>query len=284
MSKFLINNPVYKSQLDNIHSPTGSCNVTSMAMGLCWGGVPKTLNENQQLEDELFNFLIYNGYSRHYPYDLARGSNEFRKKYFPENNTFIVLKTNAKWQDIRNHIKSDKPCVIHGWFTSSGHIVEIVGIVDDGWIINDPYGEYGTYGYDTSKSGEQLEYSHVLMDKFCGPDGTIWCHFFDNKSPNIYPKIDNRYCGNETDITLQKVYQEKLEIYESEIKNHSYLVKQIQIRLTDLGFKPGQNDSIWGNMTKIAYYKFCKNFNISPELPITSEIAKILIEAKNNAK
>jgi hypothetical protein len=279
MVKFLINNPVYKSQLDNMYNPTGSCNVTSQAMGLCWGGVPRTLNGNQ-LEDELYNFLIDNGYSRHYPYDLARGTNEFRQKYFSDNKTCVVLKTNATWEEIEKHIKSGKPCVVHGWFTNSGHIVTIVGVTDSGWIVNDPYGEWFYWGYDTNKTGEQVEYSKTLINETCGPDGTIWCHFFDNKSPNVYPKIENRYRGLETDIILQKIYKEKLEVYESEIHNHAFLVKQIQIRLKDLGFKPGKTDSIWGNITKMAYFKFCQDYNISPELPITSEISKILIEAK----
>lgn len=281
MTDYIIENAFYNRQTDNTENPHGSCNVTSMTMGLRWGGIPNTLNGNQ-LEDELYNFLLDNGLSRHYPYDLARGTNEFREKYFPDNSTFVTLRTDATWEDVEKHISDGKPCVVHGWFTESGHIITIVGKygAGEGWIVNDPYGEWFDWGYDCDRSGEKLKYSHNLMNKTCGPDGTMWVHFFDSTHPTPYPKIEQRFRGAEGDIILQKIYEEKLEVFESEINNYSVLVKQIQVRLTKLGFECGKPDSVWGKKTKAAYFDFCSRYEISPELPLDSRISEILIEAK----
>lgn len=281
MNEFLIENIPYLPQLNNRENPYGSCNVTSMSMCLGWGGIDPIL-EGEQIEDVLYNFLLEKKYSRHYPYDLARGTNEFREKYFPENSTFVTLRTDATWQDIEKHISAGKPCVVHGWFTKSGHIVTIVGKYGngEGWLVNDPYGEWFDWGYDTSRKGEALKYSHKLMDSTCGPNGTIWCHFFDSIHPIPFPKIENRYRSNEKDVTLQKIYDQKLEVFENEINNYSVLVKQMQIRLKTLQFKPGETDSIWGEKTKSAYFDFCKKYDFYPEFPLNSKIAEMLIEAK----
>lgn len=279
MSEILIPNAVYKSQIDNENNPHGSCNVTSMAMGLCWGGCPGAI-DGRQIEDWIYEYLLNKGYSRHAPYDLARGTNEWRERNFCDNSTFATLRTDATWQQIEKHVAEGKPCVVHGWFTKSGHIVAIVGKYNGGWIVNDPYGEWFPDGYDTYKSGEQVRYSHQLMDGTCGPDGTIWCHFFDKSHPDPFPKIEDRYRGTEGDIILQKIYHEKLEVSYSEINNYSVLVRQIQVRLTAIGFNPGKTDSIWGAKTESAYTSFCNKFQIDSAFPIDAKISELLIEAK----
>jgi hypothetical protein len=50
----------YLSQLDNYENPTGSCNVTSMAMCFRYFGVERDPNYSRfsQLEDELYNVML----------------------------------------------------------------------------------------------------------------------------------------------------------------------------------------------------------------------------------
>ena len=67
--KIQLNVP-YKPQNDNIYNPTGSCNVTSIAMCLEFLGV-KIENENQ-LEDIIYQQMSHSGLSRHSPFDLAK--------------------------------------------------------------------------------------------------------------------------------------------------------------------------------------------------------------------
>ena len=61
----------FKSQLDNRLNPTGSCNVTSIAMCLEFLQTPRRKNTGQ-FEDELYEYAIAQNYSRHSPADLAR--------------------------------------------------------------------------------------------------------------------------------------------------------------------------------------------------------------------
>ncbi|NJM61981.1 MAG: C39 family peptidase [Oscillatoriales cyanobacterium RU_3_3] len=139
-------NVPFKSQLDNQLNPTGACNVTSIAMCLAYFGVePQGVD---QLEDELFQYMQRKGLSRHSPQDLARVVRDYGKK-----DDFTVWGT---FERCRDHIAAGNPCVIHGYFTSFGHIIVLVGYDDKGFIVHDPYGEWFSSGYRTDLSGEFL--------------------------------------------------------------------------------------------------------------------------------
>jgi len=71
--------------------------------------------------------------------------------------------------------------IVHGYFTSFGYIVVIRGYDDTGFLVNDPYGEWFSTGYDNSRSGERLHYSHDLIARTCsqesrGNPAHIWLH------------------------------------------------------------------------------------------------------------
>lgn len=162
----------YLSQLDNTYNPYGSCNVTCVAMCLYYLGMPR--RNGTQLEDELYLKLEQMGRSRHNPYDL---------KYLIESYPGYkdVFRENGGFADIRSAIDAGHPVIVHGYFTSSGHIIVIRGYDDTGFLVNDPYGEWFANGYDTSRSGERLHYSLDLIARTCSPESrahpaNIWMH------------------------------------------------------------------------------------------------------------
>lgn len=163
----------YHSQLNNIQNPYGSCNVTCVAMCLHHLGMdPKPAGE--QLEDVLYRRLESKGRSRHNPYDLKALIDSYSgyKDIFRENGGFAA---------IRSSIDAGNPVIVHGYFTPSGHIIVIRGYDANGFIVNDPYGEWFSSGYDTSRSGAGLHYSYALIARTCSPESAseprhIWYH------------------------------------------------------------------------------------------------------------
>lgn len=159
----------YFTQLDNENNPHGSCNVTSIAMCMVYLGHSPNGARGEQIEDELYEYCLDNGLDRHSPIDLAKVVKAYGYK--------DDFQENAKWGDVKKWLASGNPCVVHGYFTRSGHITAIVGYNEKGWIIHDPYGEWYEWGYDTSVSGKSLTYSYGMMKQICGSDGDLWIHY-----------------------------------------------------------------------------------------------------------
>ncbi|MEL0590685.1 MAG: C39 family peptidase [Planktothrix rubescens PR222] len=158
----------YKSQLDNFYNPTGSCNVTSIAMCLQYLGIPRRTSGGQ-FEDELYEYAIKKGYSRWSPYDLAKIVKDYGAKDF--------FSERATLEELQDWLADGKPAVIHGYFTSFGHIMPVVGYDEKGLLVHDPYGEWFPSGYRTDLSGAYLPYSYNLIRRVCMPDGNFWVHF-----------------------------------------------------------------------------------------------------------
>ncbi len=158
----------YKSQLDNWYNPTGSCNVTSLAMCLEYLKTPRRKTSGQY-EDELYQYAINKGYSRHEPVDLAKIVRDYgRRDKFTRAGTI---------EGVKDWLAGGNPVVIHGYFTSFGHIIVLVGYDDNGFIVHDPYGEWFPDGYRTDLSGAYLHYSYRLIRRTCIPDGEFWVHY-----------------------------------------------------------------------------------------------------------
>jgi hypothetical protein len=160
-------NVEYKSQLDNEFNPTGSCNVTSLAICLKHKGIVG--NGIGQLEDQLYKYMEDHNLSRHSPTDLAIVAYEHGVT-----DDFTQFGTIDRCQE---HLSAGNLCIFHGWFTTFGHIIVAVGYDENGFIVHDPYGEWHHNGYDTSVSGAYLHYSYNMIKRLCSDDGQFWVHY-----------------------------------------------------------------------------------------------------------
>lgn len=173
LSKVL--NVPYKSQLDNALNPTGACNVTCFAMVMAYLQIRGRTTVGQ-LEDELYRYMETHGLSRWEPDDLARMATAYGLQ-----DEFTMRGTLA---DLRKAISLGYPCIIHGYFTSFGHIIVVRGYDQTGFFVNDPYGEWTSSGYRNDWSGENLHYSNGLIQRVCSPEGEdyIWIHRLSKRS------------------------------------------------------------------------------------------------------
>jgi hypothetical protein len=146
----------YFYQYDNRYEPGATCGLTSTAMVLSsWGLAvdPDTL------------------YVR---YGKAQGQSPtgILEIYEAEG-----LEGEAGWTATRSELRAlldaGQPVIVHGWWTSAGHIVVLVGYDDAGWITNDPAGDWEVcYGCG---SGEGVRYAYGGgWDDALGADGDIW--------------------------------------------------------------------------------------------------------------
>lgn len=87
---------------------------------------------------------------------------------------FYDFKPNASLDDLVTALQRGFKCITHGWFTSSGHVISVVGYRADKttlgttFVVDDPWYEFdfssGTY---TRKSGDNVLYSAVGMYSYC---------------------------------------------------------------------------------------------------------------------
>ena len=162
----------YFSQLDNHYEPFVTCNVTSVAMCCAFFG-EKPSNPNIQMEDEFYLWLQERGMNRTYHDHLV--------KVFDACGYQDSFKTDATWDEVKEHLRKGNPVIYSGTLTHGGHIIVIRGFNDDKkcWLVNDPYGEWFSSGYNTNLTGEDLEYSYDLLARksMTGSRETTWAHF-----------------------------------------------------------------------------------------------------------
>lgn len=164
----------YKSQRDNNLNPDGACNVTSIAMCLEYCQVARRKSSGQ-FEDELYQYALDQGLSRHSPQDLAQIVQDYGAK--------DALAIHATFDEVKAWLAAGNSAVTHGYFTDFGHIVVLVGYDDTGFIVHDPYGEWFADGYDrndpngNNEKGKFQHYSYKLIHNTCAYDGEFWVHF-----------------------------------------------------------------------------------------------------------
>ena len=168
-------NVPYLSQRDNQRDPDKTCNVTCVAMVLKYfnlsGNTPIS-----QLEDELDRYMKDRGWNRYLHSDLVKLQEAYGLK--------SRFTTKASWHEIKQHLANGNPVIISGKFTSAGHIIVLRGYDATGFWVNDPYGEWWSWGYDRNRrgvydnKGENLHYSYNLCSRvsYTGPNNT-WAHF-----------------------------------------------------------------------------------------------------------
>jgi hypothetical protein len=147
----------YFYQYDNANEPGGTCGVTSAAMLVSYW------NPGSVTPDGLYR-----------EYGKAQGqSPSGLAQLYAWEGLYADYGTNGTRADIRAHLDAGRPVVVHGYWTSAGHIVVIVGYTDTDWIVNDPAGDWYTcYGCGPA---DHVEYPlGGTWDAELSADGDIW--------------------------------------------------------------------------------------------------------------
>lgn len=170
----------YFFQHDNLEQGWRACNITSVAMVLDFYEVKLPTHKYERTPDYLFaRFGI-----KQQPEELAAIFNvvareagaKVRDQFF-ERGTI---------EQLREHVKSGHPAIVHGWFTESGHILVVTGFDGENYIVNDPAGrwnlkKFAAGKYDQTVSGENIKYPAKSFDFAINDNGTgddLWLHLF----------------------------------------------------------------------------------------------------------
>jgi Peptidase_C39 like family len=163
----------YFNQLANAANPYGTCNVSSLAMALAYAGARQ--KSADRFPDELNDYCISHELDRHDPQVLARIAQDYGVQ-----DTFTTQATIAQ---VKEWLVQGNVAVVHGYFTSEGHIICLIGFDETGFWVNDPYGEWFSGGYDRNDDGnftkgKGLHYSYEMIEQTCATDG-FWVHFIE---------------------------------------------------------------------------------------------------------
>ena len=120
----------YYYQYDNVYQPSSTCGLTSTAMSLSYWQDPVT-------PDQLYT-----------AYGVSQGQSPSGIAQLQEwEGLYASWTTHGTRADIRAHLDAGRPVIVHGFWTTAGHIAVIVGYDERDWIVNDPAGDWYTcYG------------------------------------------------------------------------------------------------------------------------------------------
>jgi hypothetical protein len=154
----------YFYQYDNVYEPGSTCGITSAAM------LVDTFEPGSVTPDSLY--VTYGKAQGQSPDGLAA---LYKDEGLAADWTYTGTRA-----EIRAHLDAGRPVVVHGWWTSAGHVTVIVGYSDDAWIVNDPAGDWYTcYG-----CGEADHISYPLggdWDEAMSVDGDVWYSTADHE-------------------------------------------------------------------------------------------------------
>jgi len=168
-----LENVPYFYQYSNSINPGGSCQNTSMAMVLKYFGAKVT-------PDEISN---YYGTSKAQTVSGWKEVFDSEAKYFglPQRSTSTDKGTLT---NLRTLLTNKKPVVVHGYFTSYGHVVLLLGYDGTYYYAHDPAGKWnqvyqgGGYSGVNSTEGKYIKYGKTALEQAVAPDGNVWMHSF----------------------------------------------------------------------------------------------------------
>ena len=163
----------YHSQRNNLEMPLTSCNATSMIMALKDLQIEFYHAPWMQPEDYLTMLLLSNTAREEmrklerYAYDRGIPPNQVHSMLSLYTNRLVGRKVTrfierGNWIQLTDEIYSRRPVVVGTTLTDVGHIVEVVGLVEEdaaatAVIVDDPYGDPRT-GYRDPR-GNDVELS-----------------------------------------------------------------------------------------------------------------------------
>jgi Peptidase_C39 like family len=154
-------NVPYFSQCDNKIEPWRTCGATSSAMCLKYFQVAD-LGSFPQYEDDVKKRFDRLG--------IDHGSPDGIKRLLEGLGLRDNFTLNASLSDITRSLDSGEICILHGFWTYSGHILVIRGYNNNGdFLVNDPAGEWFYSGYrknspfSPDNKGENKLYSRKLI-------------------------------------------------------------------------------------------------------------------------
>ncbi len=171
----------YLSQMNNSvtygYRPNQQCNVTALTIGASAHINPNWVDKSGR-EEQLISVITANGGSIYSPGDMAAGFNALYNADGVKDTFYAAFNI----EKIVEEIDAGNPCIIHGYFTRSGHIVTVVGhdLDNKQLIIHDPYGEWFRTGYHVNNASNQTRgkdnvFRMTTIDELCNYDG-IWTH------------------------------------------------------------------------------------------------------------
>jgi uncharacterized protein YvpB len=185
----------YHSQRNNMVIPYAACNTTSIVMALKQAGHDCNFGEGQP-EDILTTLLL----TQKYWSMMDRENSKFRNQGYRPNeihsclcaatNDLVgksvdVFNTNVSVLRIKNHLTAGGGVVLSGKFHLSNgetlnHIISLAGYGDDGFLIDDPYGDFRT-DYKDHHGNDIFITNDEFMTIFKGGETYKWAHLVSKK-------------------------------------------------------------------------------------------------------
>ena len=169
----------YYWQLQNAYDPYGTCSITSLAMVTDYYGLTNPNSLGKRTPDYLYErFTVLQDVP-----SLAYGFNTIAQEAGSSLRDNGV--TNGTFAQLRARASAGKPTIVHGWFTSPGHIMVVTGYDGSYYTVNDPYGKWNEQkwgGYNTAISGKGQRYSKAAFEYAINDNGAgndLWLHIFE---------------------------------------------------------------------------------------------------------
>ena len=165
------------SQLSNAVDPYGTCSGTSMAMITDFYALTNPTSLGQRTPD-----YIYSRFGKRQTVaTLAEVFNTIAAEKGSGLRDYGT--TTGTFDQLRQRASQGKPTIVHGWFTTPGHIMVVTGYDGVNYTVNDPYGKWllTTGSYDTSVSGKGQKYPKAAFERVINDNGMgndLWLHIF----------------------------------------------------------------------------------------------------------
>jgi hypothetical protein len=166
----------YFYQYDNKLYPASTCQNTSVAMVLAylgWNGEPDDIT------------AAHGKNKAQSPGGLAAVFNSYAQQLgVPER---LVPHMDGSVQDVKTLLAAGKPVIVHGYFTSYGHVLVILAFSGAHYVVHDPAGRWsevfkgGYGGRQSATSGKAVSYAAAPFEAAIATlDGVsfepIWYH------------------------------------------------------------------------------------------------------------